>query len=274
MKTDFYAYIHCKPDGIPFYVGKGGARRVSELTRNNRHHRNTIKKYGAENILVGKLACSSEAIAFELEKGMIKCLRRMGVTLCNMTDGGEGPAGRKMSPEQLEAHAAARRGKKQQLAHIEARKKGLVLALATGEMRARLSAATKKTWADPVVRGRRTAGLAKSWENNEARKAETSKTQTLVGNTEEARAERKARLEAQWADPHKRSERLAKMQEALAKPEELARKAVATKAAWSDPDARARRIAAIKLARSTPESRERTAIASRLAAANRKASKR
>lgn len=27
----FFAYIHCKPDGTPFYVGKGALRRAKYL---------------------------------------------------------------------------------------------------------------------------------------------------------------------------------------------------------------------------------------------------
>ncbi len=90
--TQFYAYIHCKPDGSPFYVGKGKGGRAYEFKRpRNPYYANTVAKYGTP--LVGKLDCSSEEIAFELEKGLIKCLRRMGVKLTNLTDGGDGTSG-------------------------------------------------------------------------------------------------------------------------------------------------------------------------------------
>lgn len=100
----FVAYVHAKPDtttasGI-FYVGKGLERRARKIVRNessNRHYKHTVAKYGAENILVGSIPCSTETIAFELERGLIKCLRRMGVKLTNMTDGGEGSTGFVMS---------------------------------------------------------------------------------------------------------------------------------------------------------------------------------
>jgi len=100
MSPAFYAYIHAKPDGTPFYVGKGRGLRASRLHRtHNAHHRNIVAKYGAENILVGKVECSSESIAFELEKGLIKCLRRSGVVLVNRTDGGDGMSGLRHSEE-------------------------------------------------------------------------------------------------------------------------------------------------------------------------------
>ena len=85
-----YAYIHCKPDGVPFYVGKGALRRAKYLGERNPHHQATVKKYGKKNILVGMLECSSSKIAFELESGIIKCLISSGIKLTNFTAGGDG----------------------------------------------------------------------------------------------------------------------------------------------------------------------------------------
>jgi hypothetical protein len=85
-----YAYIHCKPDGTLFYVGKGALRRVKNLSERNPHHQATVKKYGRKNILIGSMECSSHEIAYDLEVGIIKCLKRMGVKLTNFTAGGEG----------------------------------------------------------------------------------------------------------------------------------------------------------------------------------------
>lgn len=87
------AYIHVKPNHQPFYVGKGTIKRAFLLTDRNEHHQNTVKKYGKENIKVGYIECSTEKIAFELEIGIIKCLRKQGVTLTNKTLGGEGIKG-------------------------------------------------------------------------------------------------------------------------------------------------------------------------------------
>ena len=92
----YYAYLHIKPEGRLediFYVGKGTEKRIALLSRKNRHHTNIVSKYGKENILVKTLECSTEAAAFELEIGLIKCLKRMGVELCNRTDGGDGSQG-------------------------------------------------------------------------------------------------------------------------------------------------------------------------------------
>ena len=98
----FFAYIHARPnsstvEGI-FYVGKGVRERMSASLskKRNSYYQNVVKKYGSKNILIGAFECSSEEIAFELEKGLIKCLRRSGVRLTNQTDGGEGISGFKM----------------------------------------------------------------------------------------------------------------------------------------------------------------------------------
>lgn len=85
-----YSYIHCKPDGTPFYVGKGALRRAKYFGERNAHHKNIVKKYGKENLLYGFLECSNDEIAFQLEEGIIKCLIRSGYKLCNLTSGGDG----------------------------------------------------------------------------------------------------------------------------------------------------------------------------------------
>jgi group I intron endonuclease len=85
-----FAYIHCRPDGSPYYVGKGIKKRMRNFKRRNPYHTNVTNKYGKENILIGMLECSSDEIAFNLERGLIKCLKNSGVNLTNIRDGGEG----------------------------------------------------------------------------------------------------------------------------------------------------------------------------------------
>lgn len=89
----YFAYLHCKPDGTPFYVGKGGRRRSKTLKRKNQFHQNILNKYGKENILVIRIKCPTEETAFELEKSLIQYLRSFGHKLANMTSGGEGSSG-------------------------------------------------------------------------------------------------------------------------------------------------------------------------------------
>lgn len=91
----YVAYIHAKPTvedakGI-FYVGKGTPQRAHSLKHRNEHHANVVRKYG--KILVTTIECSTEEAAYELEKGIIRALRGMGVKLSNKTDGGAGIPG-------------------------------------------------------------------------------------------------------------------------------------------------------------------------------------
>jgi len=92
----FYVYLHCKPDGTPFYVGKGTKRRTLLLYRDsNKHYNNVISKYGKENIIIQVQCCMDEQEAFEQEILHIQVLRDIGIKLCNCTDGGEGSSGLK-----------------------------------------------------------------------------------------------------------------------------------------------------------------------------------
>ena len=105
-----YAYIHCKPDGTPFYVGKGKLRRAKYLGERNPYHRAVVQKYGASSILIGMLECSSEKIAYSLEEGLIKCLRRSKIQLCNFTSGGDGGRNPTLETRKRLSEAAKKRG--------------------------------------------------------------------------------------------------------------------------------------------------------------------
>ena len=119
-----YAYIHCKPDGVPFYVGKGALRRAKYLGERNPYHKSVVQKYGKQNILVGKLECSTNEIAFELERGLIKCIKAMGIRLTNFTDGGEGSINPAPETRKRMSEAAKKRGVSEacQIAKINAKR--------------------------------------------------------------------------------------------------------------------------------------------------------
>jgi len=95
-------YIHSKPDGTPFYVGKGNKYRMGEFYGRNNWHQKIVKKYGKLNIIKKHIECSSDEIALELEIGLIKLMRNNGYELCNLTDGGDGVNGYKHDPESVE----------------------------------------------------------------------------------------------------------------------------------------------------------------------------
>ena len=89
----YYMYVHSKPNGDIFYVGKGYGNRAYDFSRRNFHHSNTINKYGKENINVRVFYAPDEVQAFNMEKMWIKVLRKNNFSLVNQTDGGEGTSG-------------------------------------------------------------------------------------------------------------------------------------------------------------------------------------
>ena len=102
MANNFCAYIHSRPDGTPFYVGKGRIVRAYEFapSRRTRHHKSITRKYGKENIKVCAFPCDTEEKAFNIEKYWIKKMISLGFVLINLTKGGEGASGRELTERQ------------------------------------------------------------------------------------------------------------------------------------------------------------------------------
>jgi hypothetical protein len=173
----FFAYIHCKPDGTPFYVGKGTRRRAIYLGERNPHHKAIVAKYGPKAIQVALLECSEEATAFTLERGIIKCLRRAGVELANFTDGGEGgpnPSSetrkrlsaaakkRGVSAACQEAKVLAKRGKPLSPEHREKLRMSSLGRVFTEEHKANIAISAKKRGISPDIIARaRVANLGR-----------------------------------------------------------------------------------------------------------------
>lgn len=96
----FYTYVHTKPDGTIFYIGKGKGFRAWNETSRNKHWKNTVSKhknYGVQILANWK----TEKEAFEHEMLLISCFKELQFDLANYTNGGEGTTGFKWSPEQL-----------------------------------------------------------------------------------------------------------------------------------------------------------------------------
>lgn len=93
MSKQFYVYIHKKPDGTPFYVGKGTGKRAYNFYCRSKWHKNIVAKYGQNNIIIEVINCVNESQAFDLERIYIKQFKMTGVCLVNLTDGGEGTSG-------------------------------------------------------------------------------------------------------------------------------------------------------------------------------------
>jgi len=106
--SEFYVYVYKKPNGTPFYVGKGKDDRDSYHLKEalkestidcNKHKISTIRKIvAAGDSVVIERVCSNlpEDMAFELEGFLIEEIGRADLgkgPLCNMTNGGEGLSG-------------------------------------------------------------------------------------------------------------------------------------------------------------------------------------
>lgn len=143
METQFYVYVHCKPSGEIFYVGKGKDRRSVDFHGRNAYHKNVVAKYGQENIGVYIFACDSEREALDDEARWIAQLRSDGTQLANIADNGLGCFGWKASIEQRARMSLRQIGNKHHLGHkASAETRAKMSAARTPEMMARISAKT------------------------------------------------------------------------------------------------------------------------------------
>jgi len=111
MKINFYSYLLKKPNGVPFYAGKGKGRRcfVHLKPWHLKHDSNKLKvniikkirKGGEEPIVEIVKEDLTEDEAFQIETEQIKLYGRIedGGLLANMSDGGEGQSGYRFTDE-------------------------------------------------------------------------------------------------------------------------------------------------------------------------------
>ena len=122
--NDFYVYIYFRPDGRPCYVGKGRRHRWRKHFGkcHNAHLRAIIERAGGEIPAVKLRDDMSEEAAFAMERALIEAIgREPNGPLVNMSDGGEGPTGRKMTPQQVEKLRIVNTGRKKTPLEIERR---------------------------------------------------------------------------------------------------------------------------------------------------------
>jgi hypothetical protein len=194
----FYVYILSRPDGSPFYVGKGSRYRIYahdyEAKRGHDCHKCRVirkiwrqgKEYGRTIVFTSE----DEQEAFAYERELIALYGR--ATLTNSTDGGEGMSGcpvnlgRVQPPEERAMRSIAQQGRVQS---DEAREKirqatlgnkraqGAVRSAETREKlritsheravseetRRRMSEAQKGKKQSPATQAKRSASLKASW---------------------------------------------------------------------------------------------------------------
>lgn len=107
-----HIYEHIRPDtNAVFYVGKGTEKRMHSKHRRNAYWNNIVRKAGG--FVVRKVAShTDEELVFLAEQERIDQLKRLGVKLSNMTDGGEGPSGYRHTEETKRLIAELQMGEK------------------------------------------------------------------------------------------------------------------------------------------------------------------
>lgn len=109
----FYVYEHLRADtGQAFYVGKGSGGRAHVTSKYHRsiYWQRTVAKAGGFTV---RMVAESlpEELAFLAEIERIDQLRRIGMELCNLTDGGDGMAGLVRTQEWRDKIGRAHKGK-------------------------------------------------------------------------------------------------------------------------------------------------------------------
>jgi hypothetical protein len=107
-------YIHKRADnGDVFYVGIGKTeKRAYQEKYRNQYWKNVAKKYGYTVCIIKSEIDWSEACCLEIEL-IAKYKRKIhGGTLCNITAGGDGVVGVKMSEEHKSKISKSNKGKK------------------------------------------------------------------------------------------------------------------------------------------------------------------
>lgn len=89
----FYIYIKTRPDGRPFWVGKGISYRAFATEGRNSYYNKIVKKYGLSNINTIIFPIGDEQATFLEEQRLIAYFRALGCKLANLTAGGEGTFG-------------------------------------------------------------------------------------------------------------------------------------------------------------------------------------
>lgn len=162
-RCDFYVYALLRADGTPFYVGKGRGSRckqhLAKCDKENSPKAKIIRGMRAKGQVVGisRIADGlNEQDAFRIERETIARIgRHPSGPLWNLTDGGEGGAGRIVTPAEsaarhasMVAYAATEEGQKEIAERIAKRSANPTWAASYGT--AMKKRAASLTWAENV----------------------------------------------------------------------------------------------------------------------------
>ena len=107
MRNDFCVYLHLRPDGSVFYVGKGVPSRPYRKAGRNATWKAEVAKSGTFSVQIVQEGLTEEQ-AFDMEVELIAEFRASGVVLVNQTRGGDGCKSLVFTAEIIEKLKAAR----------------------------------------------------------------------------------------------------------------------------------------------------------------------
>jgi hypothetical protein len=135
----FFVYVDCKPNGEPFYIGKGTLARVNDKRKRNAYHTNVCNKYPDWYRGIAFMGNEKDALSKEIE-----LIAKYKDIVVNQTSGGQGVVGiARTSQWKAKISEAA----KKQWANVETRQKmseNMKKALAQPDVKLRAKEAAKK----------------------------------------------------------------------------------------------------------------------------------
>jgi hypothetical protein len=154
---EYYTYAYLREDGTPYYIGKGKAGRIT-----NNLHRIAIPKEKERIIYLKKNLTDEEARKHEIYMIAILGRKDLGTgILRNMTNGGEGCAGRRLSDETKKKLSEAHKGRKKSEAHRKALSEAAKKKIFTNEHRKNMSLGLKG-----IMAKEKNPSWGKKWWNN------------------------------------------------------------------------------------------------------------
>jgi len=154
---EYYTYAYLREDGTPYYIGKGKAGRIT-----NSLHRIAIPKNEERIIYLKKNLTDEESRRHEIYMIAIFGRKDLGTgILRNMTDGGEGCAGRVLSKETKKKLSAAHKGRKKSEAHRKALSEAAKKRRASDKWKESVSAAKRGKYT-----GKDNHNYGRKWWNN------------------------------------------------------------------------------------------------------------
>jgi hypothetical protein len=248
----FYTYVYFDvrngKEGEPIYVGKsncdsyrGETSRMLQHWENRESHQNRLFKGVLCRIAAAGLTplmkvdrwYDTEEKAFKRERSLIAKYGTRGTktgTLCNLTDGGQGTSGRKISSKERKMRSKITEEYFQTEAGIKQRKE-ILDRWSNPEFKAEVTERIRISLNAPGMRGKLSKAIRKGQKKSGAA-AKISKA-----------------FKQLWQDPEYRRKISEAKRKTMSSESEKFRKSEATKRMWADPERKARIAEAIRLAK-------------------------